>query len=40
MQVTHNNQTWPDVCYRVPVVTQPKCFDVNSLNYLTLLGRR
>ena len=39
-EVTHHNQTWQDVCFRVPVVTKPKCFDPSQLNYLSLFGKR
>jgi len=39
-EVTHNNQTWEDVCFRVPVVTKPKCFDPSQLSYLSLFGKR
>ena len=39
-EVTHNNQTWEDVCFRVPVIsTPPKCLNI-YLNYLKLFGRR
>ena len=39
-EVTHNNQTWENVCFRVPVVTKPKCFDPSQLSYLSLFGKR
>lgn len=39
-EVTHNNQTWQDVCFRVPVVTKPKCFDPSQLSYLSLFGKK
>ena len=39
-QVKHNNQTWNDVCFRVPIVSKPKCLDPDSLQYLTLLGKK
>eukprot|EP00092_Neocalanus_flemingeri_P040503 GFUD01044108.1.p1 GENE.GFUD01044108.1~~GFUD01044108.1.p1 ORF type:complete len:1044 (-),score=198.42 GFUD01044108.1:97-3228(-) len=39
-EVTHDNQTWQDVCFRVPVVTKPKCFDPSQLKYLSLFGKR
>ena len=40
MQVTHNNQTWRDVCFRVPVVSPPRCLDTRPGHLLALLGRR
>ena len=38
--VIHQNQTWNDVCFRVPIVTKPKCFDPTQLKYLSLFGKR
>ena len=39
-EVTHNNQTWEDVCFRVPVISTPtKCLD-KYLTFLNLFGRR
>lgn len=38
--VIHQNQTWEDVCFRVPIVTKPKCFDPTQLKYLSLFGKR
>ena len=39
-EVTHNNQTWEDVCFRVPVIsTPPQCLN-KYLTYIKLLGRR
>ena len=40
LQVTHNNKTWSDVCFKVPIVSQPKCFDASYQKYLTLFGRK
>ena len=40
MQVTHNNQTWRDVCFRVPVVSPPRCLDTRPGHLLALIGRR
>ena len=39
-EVSHDNQTWQDVCFRVPVVTKPKCFDPSQLKYLSLFGKK
>ena len=40
MKVTHNNQTWEDVCFRVPVISSPpQCLN-KYLSYVKLLGRR
>ena len=40
VEVTHNNQTWEDVCFRVPVIsTPPQCLN-KYLTYIKLLGRR
>ena len=38
--MTHNNQTWEDVCFRVPVISSPpQCLN-KYLSYVKLLGRR
>ena len=39
-EVIHHNKTWQDVCFRVPVVTKPKCFDPSQLNLLAVLGKK
>ena len=39
-EVRHSNQTWEDVCFRVPVIsTPPKCLN-KYISYLKLFGRR
>ena len=38
--MTHNNQTWDDVCFRVPIIsTPPQCLN-KYLSFIKLLGRR
>ena len=39
-EVTHNNQTWEDVCFRIPVVTKPKCLDSSKIDLHSLLEIR
>ena len=39
-EVNQSNQTWEDICFRIPVVTKPKCFDSSKIDLHKLLELR